>query len=72
MENDHSDPVNRPWLGLKMRRGSIERVVLEVLGRGCGAVVSTRATDLSDGSHWITNYDLLDWSKWAAGTEVVK
>ena len=78
--NDHSDPVNNPWVGLKMRRKRETRTVTELTVRADGKVWRVVTIVLTaPGKHpcdreitWQGMQSLSQWSKWASGAEVVK
>ena len=69
MKVDKSDPVNKPWIGLTMRKGRKTRkitcvnqsAVYFVLLDSNGEIAST------EWAPWRSQ-----WAKWAANAEVVK
>jgi hypothetical protein len=67
--NDHSDPVNNPWVGLKMHGKGGFRKVTELKPNVVWFVpVSANGRTLGmERCPWQSQ-----WSKWAAGAVVVK
>ena len=71
------DPINSPWIGLKMNRGRQIRTVVSETRRNDGVVwrLYTRIRQLKrDGSvdtEWDGMPTMTDWRKWAAKAEVI-
>jgi hypothetical protein len=61
------DPVNSPWVGIKMRRGRFVREVTQLCGNAVHCKV-IRCGTLTSG--WTAPW-LSQWARWAKGAEVV-